>query len=121
MIKKVILILGLLMVTCGLVRAGIQATAQGEKGCPDGYVSVITLAPIQLGEFSSRVARQECRPVEEAVETEMIQPMSPGEFEAARPPDEWADQGEAVNGMVTEPSDDSGYRCVVLLEPIQPG
>ncbi len=37
MIKKVILILGLLMVTCGLVRAVIQATAQGEKGCPDGY------------------------------------------------------------------------------------
>jgi len=122
MFKKMILILGLLMAACGLAGANIQAVAnQGEEGCPDGYVSVITLAPIQPGKNSSRVVEQECRPAGEDVETEMLQPMSPEEFEAARPPDEWADQGETVNGIITGPSDDSGYRCVVLLEPIQPG
>jgi len=31
------------------------------------------------------------------------------------------DQGDAVNGIVRGPSGETEYRCVVLLEPIQPG
>ena len=36
-------------------------------------------------------------------------------------PSESGDQGDAVNGIVRGPSGETEYRCVVLLEPIQPG
>jgi hypothetical protein len=36
-------------------------------------------------------------------------------------PSQSGDQGDAVNGIVRGPSGETEYRCVVLLEPIQPG
>jgi hypothetical protein len=122
MLKRILLTLGIVILAGSLTGAGIMISQnQVEAGCPDGYVSEVTLDPIQLGESFSKLIGQECRPADNPVEEVMLQPMSPEEFEAARPPDEWADQGEAVNGIVNGPSDEDVYRCVVMLEPIQPG
>lgn len=122
MLKKMILLLGFLISACSLIGADIQTNGKIVEGeCPDGYISITTLGSIQPGENSSKIIEQECRPVEDSVKREILQPMSPEEFEAARPPDEWADQGETVNGIVTGITDDVEYRCVVLLEPIQSG
>lgn len=122
MLKRVILSLGILILGSSLIGAGILISSnQVEEGCPDGYVSVVSLEPVQPGEHSSKIIGQECHPADDPVEAEMLQPISPEEFENAKAPDEWANQGESVNGVVNGPSDESVYRCVVLLEPIQPG
>lgn len=121
MFKKVILVLALLIFSSSQVGASVQVPVSPEEGCPEGYFSAVTLAPIEAGETSSKIVAQECRPIEETVLTEMLQPLSPEEWEAARPAEEWESQGEAVNGIVHGPSDEAEYHCVVWLEPIQPG
>lgn len=121
MLKKVIPVLALLILSIGQMDASTQAPVSPEEGCPEGYFSMVTLAPIQDGETGSKIVAQECRPIEETVMTEMLQPLSPEEWEAARPAEDWEDQGEAVNGTVHGPSDEADYHCVVWLEPIQPG
>jgi hypothetical protein len=122
MLKRILLILGIFILAGVLTGAGIMILQnQVEEGCPEGYVSVVTLEPIQPGESNSKLIGHKCRPADNPVEPVELQPMSPEEFEAARPPDEWADQGEAVNGIINGPSDEDAYRCVVMLEPIQPG
>ena len=122
MLKRVILSLGILILAGGLMGAGILISSnQVEEGCPDGYVSVVSLEPVRPGELSSKIIGQECHPADDTVEAEVLQPISPEEFENAKAPDEWANQGESVNRVVNGSSDESVYRCVVLLEPIQPG
>ena len=121
MLKKVIPILVLLIFSFSQAGATTQVPASHGESCPEGYVSVVSLEPIQDGKTSSKIVGQECRPNEEMVIIETLEPLSPGEWEAVRPLEEWESQGEAVNGIVHGPSDEAEYRCVVWLEPIQPG
>ena len=78
------------------------------------------LEPIQPGETESKVVQTDCG-IETAADTDMVmlESMNPQDFVADDP--EWADQGEMVNGIVEGVSEETAYRCVVFLEPIQPG
>ncbi len=86
---------------------------------PDTHCATV-LEPIQPGETESKVVQTTCG-IEEAAaaEMEMLEPMNPQDFVPADP--EWADQGEMVNGIVEGVSEETAYRCVVFLEPMQSG
>jgi len=105
----------------GVVGMSPRATqaSSTEGGCPPGYVHFVALEPIQPGEQGSKVVDQGCQPADEVEEIE-LKPIQPGDEGWSVEPEPVA-QGEAVNGIVRGPSDETGYRCVVLLEPVQPG
>jgi hypothetical protein len=117
--KKVTFVLLSLLVVGGVMGAGVMTTAALGEGCPTGYVSVVMLEPVQSGGQASKIVGQECRPADANVQEIVLEPMNPADFKVA--PDEWANQGEAVNGMVMGPSEETDQRCIVILEPIQPG
>jgi len=99
---------------------GDSASDRAEGTCPPGYAYVALIEPIQPGEQSSVVLEQGCQPIDD-VEEVVLEPIRPGEEGWVVEPSESGDQGDAVNGIVRGPSGESEYRCVVLLEPIQPG
>jgi len=90
MLKKVLFVIGTLLLVGVLVGAGVsRGMAQADNS-------------------------------DEAFETVVLEPIRPGD-EGWQVEPEPVDQGEAVNGIVRGPSDETGYRCVVLLEPVRPG
>jgi len=91
MLKKVFFVIGALLLTGVLVGAGVAGV---------------------------RVAQADS--AGEAFETVFLGPIRPGDDGWSVKPDP-IDQGEEVNGIVRGPSDETGNRCVVWLEPIQPG
>jgi len=123
MLKKVPFVIGALLlvgITVGVgIRGAVARSSDAESPCPQGYVEIVGLDPIQPGEQGSKVVEHRCRPVGE-VESVELEPIRPGEEGWSVEP-ELVDQGEAVNGIVRGPSGETGYRCVVLLEPIRPG
>lgn len=123
MLRKVLFVLGALLLAGGLLGMGLKQTrAQaGDGECPPGYARVVLLDPIQPGEQASKASDQGCQPIDEVFEEVQLKPIQPGEEGWSVESNETSDQGEAVNGIVRGPSDESAYRCVVLLEPIQPG
>ncbi len=121
--KSVLLVsVSVLLLAGGLLGAGLRRTAAQEEGvCPPGYTYVTLIEPVQPGEQSSKVLEQGCQPIDDVFEKVVLEPIRPGEEGWAVEPSESGDQGEAVNGIVRGPSGETEYRCVVLLEPIQPG
>ncbi len=59
-------------------------------------------------------------PPHSEVEVVVLEPTRTKDFSGPMQP-QTPDQGELVNGLVRGPSREKGYRCVVLLQPIEPG
>ena len=130
MLRKVLFVVGVLLLAGGLLGGGLnrisaQATGSNptsagtEETCPSGYVSVALIEPIQPKEQSSKVLEQDCQPIDDAFEEIVLDPIRPGEEGWVVRPS--VPEGDLVNGIVTGPSGETEYRCVVLLEPVQPG
>jgi hypothetical protein len=123
MLKKALFVISALLLVGGLVTAGMsRSVAQSgntEDPCPPGEAEFVVLDPVLPGEQGSRIVERGCRPADEASEV-VLTPIQPGEDGWTVEP-EVLDQGEAVNGIVRGPGDETAYRCVVLLEPVQPG
>lgn len=130
MLKKVLGAVGVLLLAAGLLWMGcsgvIARGAGGRAGdapseaCPPGHTAYVVLEPVRPGEQASRVLEQGCQPVG-VLEQVLLAPILPGE-------EGWAVESsgsggglQAVNGIVRGPSGETSSRCVVLLEPIQPG
>lgn len=92
----------------------VQAADEGV--CPPGYTSYAVLEPLQEGTQSSRVIEQGCRPVE-ASEQVFLNPIRPGDAGWEIEPYQPTEQARVVQG----PSEETVYRCVIFLEPIQAG
>lgn len=119
--KKTFLIIGALLLVCGMGLGMSSATAGSVGICPPGYARVISLEPILQGQLSSKVLDQGCQPNDEGVEQVYLEPIRPGGEGWNVEPDRFEDQGEAVNGFIKGTSGEVEYRCVVFLEPIKPG
>lgn len=119
--KKVFIPIGALLLAGGLVGAvwmsGGSAQAGGaEEACPPGYVRFVVLEPLQPGEQGSKVVDQGCQPAaEDEVEAVVLEPLSPEELE--KPEYQPTETSATVQG----PSDSAGYRCVVVLKPLEEG
>ena len=111
----VVLVLLLLGGTIGWAKwTSVRAADEGT--CPPGYTSYAVLEPIQDGTQSSKVTEQGCKPVETS-EQVFLNPIQPGEEGWEVRPSEPTGKSEIVQG----PSEETVYRCVVFLEPIQSG
>lgn len=124
MLRKMLFVIGVLLVMGALVGAGtryIQASSSDktEGDCPSGYVEVesVVLEPIQPGEQESKVVDVErhCQPADEEGTVVVLEPLSPEEMEVPeyRPTE--------TSPIVRGPSDSAEYRCVVVLKPLEEG
>lgn len=128
MFRKVLYVIGVLLLASGLLGASMKGTLsqvfggdvanQGvEETCPPGYTYYAVLEPIQEGEQSSRITEQGCKPIEPSVEEVTLKPIQPGDEGWEVKPSESTERNDVVLG----PSGETVYRCVFLLEPIRPG
>lgn len=104
MLRKVLFVIGALLLVGVLVGAGLS------RGVTRAQGGTIVLEPWAV-ELDSG---------DENFETVVLEPIQPGDEGWTVEPEPVA-QGEAVNGIVRGPSNETGYRCVVLLEPVRPG
>lgn len=104
MLRKVLFVIGALLLVGVLVGAGLS------RGVARAQGGTIVLEPWAV-ELDSG---------DENFETVVLEPIQPGD-EGWTVESEPVAQGEAVNGIVRGPSNETGYRCVVLLEPVRPG
>jgi hypothetical protein len=115
MLRKVLFVIGIFILAGGVL--GASAAPQGnEAGCPSGYYRVSVLDPIQAGEQSSTSVDQGCEPIT-TVKEETLNPIRPGDEGWDVKPYMPTEKSEVVHG----PSQETAYRCVSYLEPIQPG
>lgn len=114
-VLKVLLILGVVLLAGGLLfLALISRDAQAAAG---EFPCSMLLEPIRPGEQASRIVEIICSSNEPSeVESAFLEPLKPGEGIPPTP-----ETGDLVNGVVRGPSTELRYRCVVLLEPVQPG
>lgn len=121
MLRKALYAVGVLLLASGLLGASIKWTlvqaSGGDEACPPGYTAYAVLDPIQEGEQSSRITDQGCKPIEPSVEEVTLKPIQPGDEGWEVKPSEPTERNDVVRG----PSGETAYRCVILLEPIQPG
>lgn len=116
MSRKILFVVSALLLSTVLVGASlVWARAQEGVSPEDCQVVKVVLEPIQPGETSSQVVETDC--ADEPAETVFLEPLQPDELI----PPTIEDEGDLVNGIVHGPSTESGYRCVIFLEPIQPG
>lgn len=121
MLRKTLLytILALLLVggVLGWNRlTAIQAATGDEGACPEEYSRYAILEPVQENGLSSNVIEQGCQP-EVNAEKIHLNPIRPGDEDWEVKPYQPTEQAPLVQG----PSDESIHRCVVFLEPVQPG
>jgi hypothetical protein len=120
MLKKTLYVVAVLLLvgTVGWVVGSNRVRAQSadEGTCPPGYTYYAVLEPIQDDAQSSRITDQGCKPIEMAEEV-TLNPIRPGDEGWDVKPYEPTEQAEVVQG----PSEETVYRCVIFLEPIQPG
>lgn len=113
--RKKWLIIGLLVLAGSLLGIGvITVRAQATEGlCPAGMHMAAFLDPILPGEPASKVVAQWCE--EAAPKGVVLEPLRPEEIEQPeyRPTE--------TSPIVQGPSDSAGYRCVVVLKPLEEG
>ena len=111
-------ILSLVGIATAITVRGRGALAQStENGaCPPGYTSYAVLEPIQGDTQTSKITEQGCKPIETGQEV-ILNPIQPGDEGWEIKLYEPTEQAEIVQG----PSGETVYRCVIFLEPIQPG
>jgi len=118
--KSVLLASVSLALLVGLVgTAMVWAQPGAEKNPPHAvsWVRQVVLEPIRPGEQSSKVSSETLVAYPSDVEQVVLEPIRPGEEGWTVEPY----QADSTNGIVRGPSGETEYRCVVLLEPIQPG
>jgi len=108
---------GVLLLAGALLGITLTGASVRAAGCETVRV---LLEPVRPGERSSRILRTVCmdESVEQAIEA-VLEPIQPGDEGWDVEPN--LPEGDLVNGIVRGPSDESAYRCVVYLEPIQSG
>jgi hypothetical protein len=120
MLRKVMLAIGILVLAGGVMAFAIHQASAGGPGdvleCPTGYAQVVNLQPIQPGDSSSTTTDQRCEPITEA-QVEFLEPIKPGDEGWEIKPYEPTETSKVVFG----PSQETAYRCVIFLDPIQPG
>lgn len=120
MLRKVLLAIGILVLSGSLMVFVIHKASADSLGedfeCPPGYAQVFNLEPIPAGDSSSTTSDQRCGPITES-QVEFLEPIKPGDEGWEIKPYEPTEKSEVVLG----PSQESVYRCVFFLEPIQPG
>ncbi len=95
---------------------GASAQAAENGACPPGYTSYAVLEPVQDATQSSKITDQGCKPIETAPQV-FLNPIRPGDEGWEIEPYKPTEQSEIVQG----PNVETVYRCVIFLEPIQPG
>ena len=116
--KSVLLVSVSLALLVGLVgTVVVWAQSGAEKNPPHAvsWVGQVILEPRRPGEQSSKVISERLVAYPSDVEEVVLEPMRPEDLE----PPEYKPTG--TSPIVRGPSDSAEYRCVVLLEPIQPG
>lgn len=108
--KRVLLIIGAIIMAGGLAIIVINSTVSADGIKPPNIIAPVAHEPesIDPGGFQE-------------VFLEPIRPGDEGWNAWNEQPDPFSDQGEAVNGFIKGTSDRAEYRCVVYLEPIKPG
>lgn len=94
----------------------IQAASRDGVTCPEGYSQYVVMQPAQGDAQSSQVIEQGCRP-EANAEQMYLDPIHPGDEGWEVEPYQPTEQAP----LVQWPSDENVHRCVVFLEPVQPG
>jgi hypothetical protein len=88
-----------------------------EAGCPDGYYQIALLQPARGETEGSTSLAEHCKSIAEDMVEVVLEPIRPGDIGWEVQPYEPTEESEIVMGLNRE----RGYRCVILLEPIQPG
>lgn len=101
--KKTALIIGAFALACGLAIIIINTTVSA-----DGEILPLELVPLSQDPDSIDPG---------GVQIVFLEPFHPDDLIS----EQEIDQGERVNGIVLGPSDEIDRRCLVYLEPIQPG
>jgi hypothetical protein len=122
MLRKLLLVLGVLVLGGGLIvavmgRLPARVIASDELDCPEGYVRLVELEPLQDGEPSSNPVDLGCEPIAEEVQMTFLKPIHPGDEGWEVKPYEPTEKSEIVFG----PSEETSYRCAFYLHPIKPG
>ncbi len=117
--KKSVLLasVGLAMLV-GLVGTLVVWAQSGAEENPPhavSWVRQVVLEPIRPGEQSSKVISETLVAYPSDVEQVFLEPMRPEDMKRPEP------KPTGTSPIVRGPSDSPEYRCVVLLEPIQPG
>ena len=116
--KSVLLASVSLALLVGLIGTAAVWAQSGAKENPPhavSWVRQVVLEPIQPGEQCSKVISETLVAYPSDVEQVILEPMRPEDMA----PPEWKPTG--TSPIVRGPSDSAEYRCVVVLEPIQPG
>lgn len=120
MLRKVLLAIGILVIAASGMALVIHQASAGNLGdeleCPPGSVQIVDLGSIQAGDASSTTSNQRCEPIAQP-QVEFLEPIKPGDEGWETKPYLPTEKSEVVLG----PSQESVYRCVFILEPIQPG
>jgi hypothetical protein len=122
MLRKLLLVLGVFLLGAGLIvalmgRLPAQVSASDELDCPEGYVRLVELEPMHDGKPSSNPIDLGCEPIAEEVQMTFLKPIHPGDEGWEVKPYEPTEKSEIVFG----PSEETSYRCVFYLHPIERG
>lgn len=114
--RKKWLIVGILILAGSLLAILTTVKAQGVEGtCPLGANLVVLLDPILPGEQGSKVMAQWCQQVAPEKGDVVLEPLRPEELEQPEY------QPTETSPIVRGPSDSAGYRCVIVLKPLEEG
>ncbi len=101
--KKVVSVIGAIALACGLAIIIINATVSADGKNPPTILVPVPQEPDSIDPNGVQIV--------------FLEPIHPDDMKT----DQVIDQGEDVNGIVQGTGDESENRCVVYLEPIQPG
>jgi len=101
--KKVLLIIAAAALACGVAIIIINSTVSADGKNPPTILVPVPQEPDTIDPNGVQIV--------------YLEPIHPDEFEI----EQVIDQGERVNGIIHGPSNETDHRCLVYLEPIQPG